>query len=469
MRARGRLLALVLIMLGHTLPALSQDQISKLSVSLVSVADGLTHPLMLTEPPDDTGRLFILDQTGQIWIVKPDGTRIREPFLNIQDRLVKLDEAYDERGLLGLAFHPDFDRNGRFFVFYTAPLRQEAMDNFDHTNHLSEFRVSTQNPNVADPGSEKVLLRIDHPYMNHNGGTVAFGPDGYLYLSLGDGGHRDDQDKHLVQGHVEDWYEVNAGGNGQDIENNLFGSILRIDVNSQTKEKPYAIPKDNPFKGVPGVLEEIYAYGLRNPYRFSFDMGGHNDLIVGDAGQNMFEEISVVKKGGNYGWNVYEGNHCFNAGSPTQPLPECPKTVGIGHPKEGDPLIMPVIEFRNSSHFKEQGLGLVVIGGYVYRGKAMQGNFGGKYLFGVWSRGEEHASQGGHKHLPGRLYVAEPKTEGSWPFEELQITNRPQGDLGMFLLSFGQDRDGEVYVLTADSRGPAGNTGKVFKLVEAAQ
>ena len=327
------------------------------------------HPIALAEPPDDTGRCFVVDQTGQIWIVTSEGERLAEPFLDIQDRLVELNEGYDERGLLGLAFHPDYAENGRFYVFYSAPLREQALDNFDHTNVLAEFHVSTSDPNVADPGSERKLLQIDHPYMNHNAGTLAFGPeDGMLYVALGDGGHRDDQDMHLVQGHVEDWYDVNAGGNGQDIENNLLGSILRIDVSEGSGDghhgggMPYAIPEGNPLAGIPGAMGAVWAYGFRNPWRFSFDLAGEHDLIAADVGQNLFEEIDLVVEGGNYGWNVMEGRHCFNAASPAHPLESCPTETGIGHPVEGDALVMPVIEARNAGHF-EDGLGIAAVGG----------------------------------------------------------------------------------------------------------
>ena len=319
------------------LPLAALSAAAQPAAALELVADGFTNPLVLTEPPDGSGRLFVVDQPGRIWIVTDDGDRLDEPFLDISDRVIELNEHYDERGLLGLAFHPDYAQNGRFFVFYSAPLRERALDNFDHTNRLSEFHVSEGDPDVADPGSERVLMENDHPYMNHNAGTLAFGPDdGMLYVSLGDGGHRDDQDMNLVPGHVEDWYDVNIGGNGQDIENNLLGSILRIDVDTEAGGghhgggTPYTVPGDNPFAGIPGAKGEVWAYGFRNPYRFSFDMGGDHDLIAGDAGQNLYEEISLVTKGGNYGWNVMEGRHCFNAASPTAPFATCPAETGVG-------------------------------------------------------------------------------------------------------------------------------------------
>src|SRR5688572_12634217 len=179
-------------------------------------------------------------------------------------------------------------------------------------------------------------LQVDHPQANHNGGTIAFGPDGYLYISIGDGGGRDDEGL----GHVEDWYLDNAGGNGQDITQNLLGNILRIDVD---RGAPYAIPADNPFVGKAG-LDEIYAYGLRNPYRMAFDPGGSHILLSMDAGQELWEEVSVIEKGGNYGWNVKEGTHCFDAENPTVSPATCPSV----DPTTGIPLTDPVIEFANA-------------------------------------------------------------------------------------------------------------------------
>jgi glucose/arabinose dehydrogenase len=450
------LLASVLFLL--VTPANAQPE-----ADLDLVADGFTHPLALAEAPDDTGRLFVVDQTGQIWIVTSEGDRLGTPFLDVEDRLVELSHGYDERGLLGLAFHPDYAQNGRFFVFYSAPLRESAPDGFDHTNRLSEFRVSDADPNAADPGSEQVLMETDHPYTNHNAGTLSFGPDGYLYVALGDGGHRDDQDVHFVQGRPEDWYAVNSGGNGQDLEDNLLGSILRIDVDAEAAGghhgggTPYKVPEDNPFTGIPGVKGEVWAYGLRNPWRFSFDMAGENELISADVGQNLYDEISVIRKGGNYGWNVWEGRHCFNAASPTDPFETCPTETGVGHPVEGDPLVMPVIETKNAGYF-EDGAGVAVVGGYVYRGATLPRLFG-QYVFGVYSQSME----GGH-HQPGRVFVATREGE-AWPFEELRLTNRPDGGLDRLLLSFGQDRAGEVYVLVTDQPALEGASGWVYRLV----
>ena len=451
-----RVTSLLAVLVMLVAPAAAQPQ-----AALTLVADGFTHPLALAEAPDDTGHLFVVDQTGQIWIVTEDGTRLGTPFLDIRDRMIELNHGYDERGLLGLAFHPDYASNGRFYVFYSVPLRESAPDGFDHTNRLSEFHVSEGDIHVADPASEKILMEMDHPYMNHNAGTLAFGPDGMFYIALGDGGHRDDQDTGFVQGRPDDWYQTNSGGNGQDIENNLLGSILRIDVDAEAEGghhgggMPYQIPEDNPFAEIPGVKGEVWAYGLRNPWRFSFDMAGENDLISADVGQNLYGEISVITKGGNYGWNVWEARHCFNAASPTDPFETCPTATGVGHPVEGNPLVMPVIETKNAGYF-EDGEGVAIVGGYVYRGASLA-ELQGHYVFGVYSR----SMQDGHQ--PGRIFVATREGE-RWPYDELRLTNQPDGEMEHLLLSFGQDLDGEVYVLVTDQPALEGASGWVYRL-----
>jgi glucose/arabinose dehydrogenase len=364
-----------------------------------------------------------------------------EPFLDIRDRIIQLRTDFDERGLLGLAFHPGYAKNGRFFVYYSAPLREGAPAGFNTTSTISEFRVSAGNPDRADHTSERVLLEMDKPQFNHNAGTILFGPrDGYLYIAIGDGGGAHDNEL----GHVEDWYADNAGGNGQDITQNLLGSILRIDVD---RGRPYGIPRGNPFVGKEG-LDEIWAYGLRNPYRMSFDMSGRHDLFVGDAGQGLWEEVSIARRGGNLGWNVKEGTHCFDAENPTVSPAECPSTD-----PEGDPLIDPVIEYANIA--QPGGLGTVVVGGHVYRGRDLRG-FQGRYIFGDWSRAFRQAD--------GTLFVATPRHRGLWQLQELRIRNDADGRLGRYVLGFGQDQRGEVYLLTTDNTAPAGTTGKVFRL-----
>jgi glucose/arabinose dehydrogenase len=421
------------------------------AVGVRLVADGFTSPVALVSPPDGSGRLFIVDQIGLIRVLLPNGELAPAPFLDLRSRIVPLMPEFDERGALGLAFHPRYASNGRFFVFYTAPLRPGAPVGYDATSTIAEFRVSAADPNRADPGSERILLQVDKPQFNHNGGTLLFGPDdGYLYISVGDGGGADD----VGLGHVEDWYAANEGGNGQDIQHNLLGDILRIDVDAGT---PYGVPADNPFAAAPGCADgcdETWAYGFRNPYRMSFDLGGNHDLFVGDAGQELWEEVSIAVKGGNFGWNVKEGTHCFSTDNPDESPPTCPGTVGAGHPRAGDPLIDPVIEYANHHH--PGGRGATVIGGHVYLGRALP-QFVGRYVFGDWSREFEEPD--------GSLFVAKPRKKGLWMLQQLRVATSPTGRLGHYVLGFGQDPAGEMYVLTTDQTGPTGTTGQVFKLV----
>jgi glucose/arabinose dehydrogenase len=300
------------------------------------------------------------------------------------------------------------------------------------------------NSNKADMNSEKPLLEIDDPQGNHNGGMIAFGPDdNYLYIAIGDGGAAND----VAPGHVEDWYPVNAGGNGQDVEQNLFGNILRIDVDGGN---PYAIPRDNPFVGKVG-RDEIYAYGFRNPYRFSFDMGGSHRLFAGDAGQVLYEEVSVVNKGGNYGWNVKEGTRCFNAASNLTELPSCPSVDNLGNM-----LIDPVIEIN---HFRNPlgGKATTVIGGNVYRGKAIP-QYSGRYIFGTFSQAPGVPN--------GELFITTTEGPGLWSYQEITLKSTPN-DLGYYLKGFGQDNDGEIYLAVSRFAGPSGNVGRILKLVPA--
>jgi glucose/arabinose dehydrogenase len=440
----------VVVLAGTAAPARAQERGGP-AVGLRQVADGLVSPVTAVSAGDRSGRLFIVDQVGVIRVLNADGTLRSEPFLDLRSSIVPLMPDFDERGLLGLAFHPGYAGNGRLFVYYSAPLRAGAPAGYDHTSRVSEFRVTAGNPNRADPASERVLLEVDEPQFNHNAGTLVFGPsDGYLYISVGDGGGANDDEL----GHVEDWYAVNAGGNGQDIQQNLLGDILRIDVD---RGSPYAIPADNPFAGAPGCADgcdETWAYGFRNPYRMSFDMGGSHELFVGDAGQDLWEEVSIAVKGGNFGWNVKEGTHCFSTENPEESPADCPDTVGGTHPRAGDPLIDPVIEYAN--HHQPGGLGAAVVGGHVYRGRTLP-QFSGDYVFGDYSREEEEPD--------GSLFVAKPRKRGLWKLQQLRIATNPSGRLDAFLLGFGQDPAGEMYVLSSERTGPAGTTGKVFKLV----
>ncbi|MBI2856693.1 MAG: PQQ-dependent sugar dehydrogenase [Chloroflexi bacterium] len=404
------------------------------SVKLQLVADGLVSPVGLVPSPDGSGRLFVVDQVGLIWILAPGATRLGEPFLDLRPRMVTLNPGFDERGLLGLAFHPSFSTNGRFFVYYSAPLRTNGPPGWNHTSHISEFKAMAGDPNKADPLSERIVLQVDEPQVNHNAGQIIFGPDGFLYIPLGDGGGAND----VGLGHP-------PIGNGQDTST-LLGSILRIDVDGG---EPYGIPADNPFVGKEGRAE-IYAFGLRNPFRIAFDSGGAHELFAADVGQNLREEVDIITKGGNYGWNIKEATLCFDPTSPSRPRPACPEVDAAGRP-----LIGPIIEYGN---IKVGGIGQAVIGGFVYRGTALPA-FNGAYIFGDFSASANAPD--------GRLFVAtRPPTPGQmWPMKELRVVTNVSGRLDTFLKSFGQDASGEIYVLTSDIGGPTGNTGMVLKIV----
>ena len=422
--------------------ALQSSMEPALSIDVRLVADGLNSPIQIVSADDRTRRLFIIDQSGVIRILTRRGVLLPTPFLDVTTRMVTLMPGFDERGLLGLAFHPEYRKNGRFFVYYTAPLRAGAPAGYNATARISEFHVSP-NPNLADPLSERVILEVDKPQFNHNGGTLAFGKDGFLYISLGDGGGAND----VGLGHVEDWYADNGGGNGQDKEANLLGNILRIDIDRGT---PYGIPRNNPFVGRPG-LDEIWAYGFRNPYRMSFDTEDDGRLFVGDAGQGLWEEVSIAERGGNYGWNVKEGTHCFDAENNTVSPAACPDRE-----PDGTRLRDPIIEYANSA--QSGGIGVTVIGGNVYRGKRIK-SLRGMYVFGDFSK----------RFFPadGTLLAARPQRRGLWPIRELRIASSANGRLNDYILGFGIDDRGEVYVGGKDVLGPTGNTGKVYRLVPA--
>lgn len=396
------------------------------------VAGGFANPLGVEFAPGDTETPYVVDQMGVVSDVGPDGVR-EEPFLDVRDRLVDL-SGYEERGLLGLAFHPDFETDDRVFARYSAPSTADAPSNYSHTFVLSSFRVTEGS---ADPDSETRLLELPEPQANHNAGSVAFGPDGFLYVGTGDGGGAND----VGTGHVADWYDATDGGNGQDVTENLLGSVLRIDVDTGD-DRPYAVPEDNPLVGRPG-LDEQYAWGFRNPWRFSFTDG---DLYVADVGQNRFEEVSVVEAGGNYGWNVREATNCFDPEAPGTPPEDCPTET-----EDGDPLRDPIVEY---AHDGDDLSGVSVIGGYRYTGDALPG-LAGAYVFGDWQ-------------ADGRLFLARPSDDdGLWETTTVDLASGDTGP-GQYLLAFGRDADDELYVATTDSGNPTGQSGAVHRLVSTA-
>ncbi|MGQ5516581.1 PQQ-dependent sugar dehydrogenase [Halococcus saccharolyticus] len=418
------------------------------TVRTETVADGpLSAPLGFEVAPDDRDRRFVVDQVGTIYVHGSDGLA-DEPFLDITERLIDFSSArtdsIEERGLLGLAFHPDFESNRRYYVRYSAPPKPKTPDGYTHIERLSEFTAGEEGRR-GRPGSERVLLDIPSPHYTHNAGSVAFGPDGYCYMGMGDGGG-----SKLEAGHAEDWY-VNNGGNGQNVTDNLLGSILRIDVDDRSGAKPYGIPDDNPLVGRDG-LDEHYAWGFRNPWRVSFSSG---TLFVADVGASNYEEVNIVEKGNNYGWNVREGSHCYSTGSPTDPPTACPERTPPDV-RGGEPLVDPIVEYPHV--YEGNSVGLAVIGGHVYDTDTIP-DLDGAYVFGDYSQNGEPR---------GSLFAATPPAEdGQWSLEELRIAGGPDGSLDAYLLGIGQDTTGELYALTTDVLGvdPSTTTGRVQKLV----
>ena len=495
---------------GSMLAAVLQDNTSRTNLTPVQnvtadiglelVAQNFTSPMMVTSPDDGTGRLFVVDQIGVVNVVDANGTTLPEPFLDLRDKMVDLRPTYDERGLLSIAFHSNFSENGKVYAFYSAPLRPEAPEGWNCTNHISEFQVDPENPDRVNMTSEKVLMYIDKPYHNHNGGQLAFSPaDGYLYISLGDGGRAND----VGNGHTP------GIGNAQDLTK-IYGKILRIDVDNVTAEgmpqqnmtqnqtqnmsvnrtenppEPtwttfagslYGIPTDNPFAETqPRILDtyaynsvppEIYACGFRNPAYMAFDSGGNNALFVADAGQNLFEEVDIVLSGGNYGWNIREGAHCFDPNATTNPPDSCNIT---GY--QGEPLIGPIFEGGHD-------LGVVVVGGNVYRGTAVPG-LEGRYIFGYWSDSRTVGNGTllaatppagwAEGALPETAASLTPDANAMWEVQTVNITGGTNETLGMFLRGFGEDANQDLYVLTNDVGGPdnSTSTGKLWKIVPPA-
>lgn len=402
----------LLCFLLMALPTQAQD----LKVSLQLVADGLTAPIALVVPPDETQRRFIVDQVGLIKILMPDGTMLEEPFLDIQAEMIKFNTSRnDPRGLLSLAFHPNYAENGRFFIFYTIP--EEGVS---HRNILAELRVSDDDPNRADLSSRRILLEIDQNTMEHAAGQLVFGPeDGYLYVSLGD--------------------DFNPRTTSQDLET-LMGSILRLDVHSE--QQPYGIPADNPFVGIDG-LDEIYAYGFRHPWRMSFDAETSQLYVSDPAWQFRNQRVYAVTPGANYGWDLQDDPNCFDEAGALQN--SC--TTG----PDGETFLPPVIEYG-------EDLGRIVIGGYMYHGTAFP-EFQGRYIFGEW---------GVNRNNQAALFIATPTESGPWTIETLETDIPFEGDLKN-VWAFGQDDAGEIYVMTMNSPvvNPKFQKGAIYKLVPA--
>ncbi|HEY9113477.1 MAG TPA: PQQ-dependent sugar dehydrogenase, partial [Bacteroidales bacterium] len=369
MKHSFRLLIIFLAMISYSCMEAQQQQLK-----LTAFATGLSRPLCIQNTGDD--RLFVLEQAGKIKIIEASGLIKETPFLDISSIV---NDGGNEQGLLGLAFHPDYTTNGYFYLNYTTS---------NGSTQVSRFSVSENNPDLADASSEFQILTIAQPYSNHNGGDIHFGPDGYLYIGMGDGGSGGDPQ--------------NRAQNGQE----LLGKMLRIDVDNGS---PYVIPVDNPFVGDPTTLDEIWAIGVRNPWRFSFDpLTG--DMWIADVGQNQIEEIDFQPAssagGENYGWRCYEGSDEFNTGNDCPPASE---------------MVFPVYEFTHSG---SPG-GCSVTGGVVYRGTQFPDLYG-KYFF---------------TDFCGSWIMSISEVNGSWQTENYGVFNSGSG-----YSAFGVDSEGEIYI-----------------------
>lgn len=398
-----------------------------LAIEVQTVADGLAAPIGMAVPDDGSGRMFVYDQAGLVWIVLTNGTRLSTPLLDVRSRLV-LQGAYDERGLIGLAVHPNFTQKPYLYTFTSEPYGPVADfqsglgTTNNHQSVLAEWHIDIANSNLVDVSTRREIMRIDKPQANHNGGATHFGPDGYVYITLGDGGQAND----VGLGHV-------PGGNAQDT-NRIWGKIIRIDVDgTNSPNGQYGIPNDNPFVGGPG-LDEIYAYGLRNPFSFGFDRL-NGTLYLGDVGQNKVEEVDIITKGGDYGWNVKEGTFWFDpALGQTVTAPARPVPAG---------LIDPIAEYDHDE-------GLVVLVGNVYRGTQIPG-LAGKLVFGDW---------GTFTSPSGRLFYLDTGNV----IKEFHL-GADDRRLGLWIRGFGEGPDGEQYIFCSRMLGPTGGTGKVLKIV----
>lgn len=423
-------------------------QVHAQKLELKLLASGLTAPIHLEELPDGSGRFLVVQQDGLVKLMGADGSVQPTPVMDLRSRMLPVANDFEERGLLGFALHPQFAKNGRFFVSYSAPLRDTAPQNWNYTRRISEFTAKTGNTVSVDLQTERVLLALDWPSRKHNGGAMAFGPDGMLYIGMGDSGASHGIGKWVV------WEAFNVPAEGllwdalaQD-RHSLYGKILRIDVDRGFPG--YAIPAGNPLNTSQG-RPEIWAWGFRNPYRIAFDSNGSGDLYVTAIAETLWEAAYKVTGPGNFGWPLMEATHCVDRLKPRQPPKDC-------NPKgsEGEPLEMPVVEYANmqtnhpDSTLGVKGVGTAITGARMYRGKKIP-SLQGKLVVADWSASFKQAS--------GQLFVATPTAEKQtpWPLDKVvQIESR--------IISLAQDRSGEIYVLTHEGMGPFGDSGKVYKL-----
>ncbi|XP_036392475.1 HHIP-like protein 1 [Megalops cyprinoides] len=408
--------------LNANLGTMQADPEGCLQLCLQEVANGLRNPVAMVHADDGTHRFFVAEQLGFVWVYLPNGSRVDRPFLNLTRAVLTSPWAGDERGFLCLALHPRFAVVRKAYVYYSIAVKKEERI------RISEFTLSSTDMNMLDHSSERILLEVVEPASNHNGGQLLFGHDGYLYIFIGDGGRGGDP--------------FGKFGNSQN-KSTLLGKVLRVDVDNNDDGAPYSVPPDNPFMGVEGALPEIYAYGVRNMWRCSIDRGdpvsgkGRGRMFCGDVGQNKYEEVDLIVKGGNYGWRAKEGFSCYDK--------QLCKNSSLDD-------ILPIYAYPHK-------VGKSVTGGYIYRGCEMP-NLNGLYIFGDF--------------MSGRLMsLKENSITGNWQYNEIcmgkgQTCNFPKliNSYYKYIISFAEDEAGELYFLSTGVPSAAARAGVVYKIVD---
>uniref|UniRef100_A0A3B4AD39 SRCR domain-containing protein n=1 Tax=Periophthalmus magnuspinnatus TaxID=409849 RepID=A0A3B4AD39_9GOBI len=405
--------------LNANLGSVREDPKGCLELCLEEVANGLRNPVAMIHADDGSHRFFVAEQLGYVWVYLPNGSRIDRPFLNLTQAVLTSPWAGDERGFLCIALHPRFARP---YVYYSVSVKKEEKI------RISEFMLSAHDDNQLDHSSERTILEVVEPASNHNGGQLLFGHDGYLYIFIGDGGRAGDP--------------FGKFGNSQN-KSALLGKVLRIDVDNNDDGAPYSIPSDNPFVGEKNSKPEIYAYGVRNMWRCSIDRGdpvtgsGRSRMFCGDVGQNKFEEVDIIEKGGNYGWRAKEGFSCYDR--------KLCQNSSLDD-------ILPIFAYPHK-------LGKSVTGGYIYRGCQMP-NLNGLYIFGDF--------------MSGRLMSLKENTlTGEWQYNEIcmgrdQTCRFPKliNSYYKYIISFAEDEAGELYFLATGSPSATARAGVIYKVVD---
>lgn len=401
--------------------ALFTNVYAETKLELAKVVGGLNKPLAMAQAKGDN-RLFVLEQEGLIKVLEKGA--ITDVILDLTQRIVPLNKDYDERGLLGLAFHPNFMQNRKFYVAFSVPIDEDSLKtypNYSHINVIEEFIAPKNNTEKVKPNSGRRITTLPWPHFNHNGHWIGFGPDNKLYVSTGDGGYKTEWTPETIA----DSY------NSQKLDN-YFGKILRIDVDAKDIGKSYKIPTDNPMVKLKSALPEIWAFGLRDPWRCSFDTAGSKQLFCGDVQQDSYESIKIIIKGKNMGWPVVEGiMRCFNWESSQSAPTKCEK----------ENINPAIIEYPNCTAVPQQCKGISVAGGYVYRGT--NAKLFGKYIFGDWSKRFDQND--------GQIFIASSSNQNNWSMEFPSVTMKemPANNKLPYILAFAQDSKGEIYVLTA--------------------